>query len=259
MKSFLPLLVVAFLVATIALPIARPTVSASPKATADTLKRLEGEFMKAAAEKGSQGYMSYYADDAVEVPNGGPLIQGKAEIAKGMGFLDDKTINSHGRRSGADISASGDLGYTYGTTNFTRRTRRASRSWNTASTPASGSCRRTEAGRLCSIWGMRPESEVLAPLLLEVILDRLGLGAGDDCGQCRGIGLLDGLHAAEMFEQAPRRACAYTGDFEQFGGAVAHLAALAMEGYGEAVRLIANELNQMKHGRVMVEGIGSFS
>jgi ketosteroid isomerase-like protein len=118
MKSFLPLLVVAFLVATIALPIARPTVSASPKATADTLRRLEGEFMKAAAEKGSQGYMSYYADDSVEVPNGGPLIQGKAEIAKGMGFLDDKSNQLLWTPVGADISASGDLGYTYGTYEF---------------------------------------------------------------------------------------------------------------------------------------------
>ena len=36
MKSFLPILVVAFLVATIALPVPHRTVAASPKATADT-------------------------------------------------------------------------------------------------------------------------------------------------------------------------------------------------------------------------------
>jgi ketosteroid isomerase-like protein len=118
MKSLLPILVVAFLVVTIALPIPHPTVSASPKATGDTLKQLEGEFMKAALAKGSEGYMSYYADDAVEVPNNGPLIPGKANIAKGMGFLDDKNNQLLWTPVGADISSSADLGYTYGTYEF---------------------------------------------------------------------------------------------------------------------------------------------
>ena len=118
MKPFLPILVVAFLVVTIALPIPHPTVSASPKATAEMLKQLEADFMNAAAEKGSQGYMSYYADDSVEVPNGGAIIQGKAEIAKGMGFLDDKNNRLLWMPVGADISASGDLGYTYGNYQF---------------------------------------------------------------------------------------------------------------------------------------------
>lgn len=118
MKSFLLLLGVTFLVVIIGLPIAHPIVSASPKATPEMLKQLEAEFMKAAAEKGSQGYMSYYADDAVEVPNGAPLIQGKTGIAKGMGFLDDKNNSLLWTPVGADISAFGDLGYTYGTFEF---------------------------------------------------------------------------------------------------------------------------------------------
>lgn len=118
MKSLLPILVVTFLVATIVFPISRPTVSASPKATAETLKQLEGEFMKMAAEKGSQGFMSYYADNAVELPNGVPVIVGKAEIAKGMGFLDIKDNRLEWAPVGADISASGELGYTYGNYQF---------------------------------------------------------------------------------------------------------------------------------------------
>jgi ketosteroid isomerase-like protein len=118
MKSLLPILVVSFLVAPIVFPAARPEAAASPKATAQTLKQLEGEFMKTALEKGSQGYMSYYADDAVEVPNAGPLIQGKVNIAKGMGFLDDKDNRLTWTPVGADISAAGDLGYTYGDYEF---------------------------------------------------------------------------------------------------------------------------------------------
>ena len=90
----------------------------SAKATPETLKQLEAEFMKAALEKGSQGYMSYYADDAVELPNGAPLIQGKIHIAEGMGFLDDKNNRLTWTPVGADISASADLGYTYGTFEF---------------------------------------------------------------------------------------------------------------------------------------------
>jgi ketosteroid isomerase-like protein len=93
-------------------------VSASPKATADKLKQLEAEFMKASAEKGSQGYMSYYAEDAVEVPNGALIITGKANIAQGMGFLDDKNNQLIWTPVGGDISASADLGYTYGNYEF---------------------------------------------------------------------------------------------------------------------------------------------
>jgi ketosteroid isomerase-like protein len=118
MKSFLSGVVAALLVAAMFFPITRYATAAPPKATAETLKQLEGEFMNAALDKGSAGYMSYYADNAVEVPNGAGLIEGKIEIAKGMGFLDDKNNRLTWTPVGADISASGDLGYTYGTYEF---------------------------------------------------------------------------------------------------------------------------------------------
>jgi len=88
-----------------------------------TLMKIENDFMKAAAEHGSQGYMSYYADDAVEVPNGSPVLQGKAEIAKTMGFLDKADNHLSWTPVGAGIAASGDLGYTYGTYEFTSKDR----------------------------------------------------------------------------------------------------------------------------------------
>jgi ketosteroid isomerase-like protein len=118
MKSFPIVFVVAMLIGILVAPNTRPLASASAKATPDMLRQLEAEFMKAAAERGSQGYLSYYADDSVELPNGGPIIQGKVNIAKGMGFLDQKDNNLTWTPVGADISASGDLGYTYGTFEF---------------------------------------------------------------------------------------------------------------------------------------------
>lgn len=118
MKSLLPILVMSLLVATIAIPVSRPPVKASPKMTVETLKQLEGEFMKAAAERGSKGYLSYYAEDAVEMPNGGPIISGKVNIAPGMSFLDDPNNRLTWKPIGGDISSSGDLGYTYGTFEF---------------------------------------------------------------------------------------------------------------------------------------------
>jgi ketosteroid isomerase-like protein len=92
--------------------------AAPEKATAETLKRIEGEFMKAALERGSAGYMSYYAEDAVELPDGAPAIVGKANIAKGMGFLDDKNNRLTWSAVGADLAGSGDLGYTWGNYEF---------------------------------------------------------------------------------------------------------------------------------------------
>ena len=118
MKSLLFFVVIALLVVIVSAPNARPFASVSSKASAETLRELEGDFMKAALERGSQGYMSYYADDVVELPNGANAIHGKVNIAETMSFLDDKNNRLTWTPVGADISEAGDLGYTYGTFEF---------------------------------------------------------------------------------------------------------------------------------------------
>jgi ketosteroid isomerase-like protein len=112
--------------------------SASPTSGADTLLQLEADFMKAASEKGSKGYMSYYAEDAAELPNGVGAILGKENIAKTMGFLDDKNNRLTWTPVHADMAASGDLGYPYGTFEF--------RSIGKDGTPSIGN------GKYVSIW-----------------------------------------------------------------------------------------------------------
>lgn len=118
MKTWLMIAISAVMLATV-IESNAPSWMAGPKpATAETLRKLEAEFMKEAAARGSQGYMSYYANDAVELPDGADAIQGKENIAKTMGFLDSKDNQLIWTPVYADLSASGDLGYTYGTFEF---------------------------------------------------------------------------------------------------------------------------------------------
>ena len=96
----------------------KPASNESKPTTTDTLRQFEADFMKAAAERGAEGYMSYYAEDAIEVPNGREAIHGKANIAKTMGFLNDKNNHLTWTPVDAGISESADLGWTSGTFEF---------------------------------------------------------------------------------------------------------------------------------------------
>lgn len=87
-------------------------------ARAREIRALESSMMAAAAEKGADGYMSFYAEDAAELPNGSPALLGKESIGKTMTFLDDKNNRLTWAPIHADVSDSGDLAYSFGNFEF---------------------------------------------------------------------------------------------------------------------------------------------
>jgi ketosteroid isomerase-like protein len=75
------------------------------------LRDLEAEFVKATADRGLDGFMSYFAEDASEVENGGEIVTGKANIRKS---LEPWEVDLTWTPVKAEMAASGDLGYTFG-------------------------------------------------------------------------------------------------------------------------------------------------
>src|SRR5689334_21837454 len=78
--------------------------------------------------------------------------------------------------------------------------------------------------------------------LTDILLNGLRLAGGDDRGERANVGVADGLERAEVLKESPGGGFANARNVEQFGGAVADLAALAMEGHGEAVGFVTDHL-----------------
>ena len=69
--------------------------------------------MKATAERGFDGFISYFADDASDLPNGGAIVTGKENIRKALGpWGPDVSLTWSPVK--AEMAASGELGYTFG-------------------------------------------------------------------------------------------------------------------------------------------------
>jgi uncharacterized protein (TIGR02246 family) len=88
------------------------------QAQVEEIQKLEAAMMSAAAMKGAEGYLSFYAEDAVELPNGAAMLQGKKSLSKGMEFLDDRNNHLTWTPVHIDVARSGDLAYSYGTYEF---------------------------------------------------------------------------------------------------------------------------------------------
>jgi ketosteroid isomerase-like protein len=91
-------------------PPSRATVTERMK----EIRALETAMMAAATEKGADGYMSFYAEDAVEIPNGSPMLWGKESLGKTMSFLNDKNNQLRWSPVHVDASVWGDLACSFG-------------------------------------------------------------------------------------------------------------------------------------------------
>ncbi|MBV9127493.1 MAG: DUF4440 domain-containing protein, partial [Verrucomicrobia bacterium] len=62
-----------------------------------------------------KAFLAFLADDAIELPDGGKPVLGKAAISANLKRLDEHgtTLDWHPTR--AEAAVSGDLGYTFGT------------------------------------------------------------------------------------------------------------------------------------------------
>lgn len=79
------------------------------------LMQADRDFNGATAERGVEGWVEYFAEDGKMFPAGGEIITGKAAIREAMApAFAAPNFSLRWEPKGADVSASGDLGYTYG-------------------------------------------------------------------------------------------------------------------------------------------------
>jgi ketosteroid isomerase-like protein len=97
------------LVSLIAIP-ASATKQKSAKG-AELLFQLEAAFAQDAAQHGHDAFLTWFADDGVELDDGGGIVT-KEEMRKQPAWAEGTTLTWTPVH--ADMAASGDLGYTYG-------------------------------------------------------------------------------------------------------------------------------------------------
>ena len=85
-------------------------------ASAKELAKLDDDWSKAAGKKDADAVASYYADDAIAYPPGEPMAVGRAAAKKvWAAYFADPTFSISWTTVHAEVSKSGDFGYTTGT------------------------------------------------------------------------------------------------------------------------------------------------
>ncbi len=90
-------------------------VIAAFAAREDVLIQADKDFAKAAAERGAEGFLSFFADDAAILPKNGAPITGKEALTKA--FRDTWAQPGYSLQwtpLEAEMASGSDIGYTYG-------------------------------------------------------------------------------------------------------------------------------------------------
>lgn len=83
---------------------------------AEALMRADAAFDQATAEKGIEGWLSFFAEDGAMMPAGEGIVRGHDAIRGTMGpVLAAPGHSLRWKPTSAEIAASEDLGYTFGT------------------------------------------------------------------------------------------------------------------------------------------------
>jgi len=84
----------------------------------DVLVKLEADFAKAVAEHGRSAFVTYFAEDGVELEDGGGITT-REDVKKQPAWPEGTSLTWTPVHS--DMAASGDLGFTYGNYVFKSR------------------------------------------------------------------------------------------------------------------------------------------
>jgi len=93
----------------------QPAASVDLAAERSSLLEADRRFARATAEERLEGWVGFFAEDGVMFPAGRPVIRDEESIRALMGPLfDDEGFSLAWEPLEAEVSAGGDLGYTYG-------------------------------------------------------------------------------------------------------------------------------------------------
>jgi len=99
----------------VALPIAAQTAAPSPTNSDETaILRAEADFEKARAEKGLEGWLSFFADDPADLAPGAPITNTKAAMRQRLEQHWNPDLELKWQPQLVRVSRSRDLGYTAG-------------------------------------------------------------------------------------------------------------------------------------------------